>query len=61
TMESKGKEVNLVEPSLKRTTKGNKGSSSSASKAGPVKEIWSGQAVVEHHGLTWFNSQKTSQ
>ncbi|MCD7468197.1 hypothetical protein HAX54_006172, partial [Datura stramonium] len=40
-MASKGKDVVVVEPSLKRNRKGKKGASSSASKAGPLRRFWS--------------------
>ncbi|MCD7455753.1 hypothetical protein HAX54_029430, partial [Datura stramonium] len=40
TMESKGKEVAVVDPSLKRARKGKNGASSSSSKVGPREEIW---------------------
>ncbi|MCD9644700.1 hypothetical protein HAX54_033114, partial [Datura stramonium] len=55
-MASKGKEVVVVEPSLKRTRKGKKGASSSASKASPPRRFR--EKVVEPHGITWFNTQK---
>ncbi|MCD7465302.1 hypothetical protein HAX54_001012, partial [Datura stramonium] len=57
-MASKWKEV-VVDPSLKRTRKGKKGASSSASKVGPARRF--GAKVIEPHGLTWFNSQKESK
>ncbi|MCE3052495.1 hypothetical protein HAX54_052764, partial [Datura stramonium] len=58
-MESKGKEVVVVDPSLKRNRKGKKGASSLASKAGPVRRL--GEKVVEPHRLTWFNTQKEAK
>ncbi|MCE3215868.1 hypothetical protein HAX54_003853, partial [Datura stramonium] len=55
-MTSKGKEVFVAYPSVKRTRKGKTGASSSASKAGPTRKF--GAKTVETHGLTWFNTQK---
>ncbi|MCD9640255.1 hypothetical protein HAX54_025456 [Datura stramonium] len=58
-MESKGKEVVVADPSLKRTRKGKNGASSSASKANPARRF--GEKAVEPHGLTWFNTQKEAK
>ncbi|MCE3049572.1 hypothetical protein HAX54_045183, partial [Datura stramonium] len=59
TVESKGKEVVVEYPSLKRARKGKKEASSSTSKAGPARIFRA--KVVEPHGLTWFNTQKEAK
>ncbi|MCD9646783.1 hypothetical protein HAX54_036940 [Datura stramonium] len=53
---SKGKEVVIAQPRLKRLHIGPKGASSSAVEAGSSRRF--GAKAVEPHGLTWFNSQK---
>ncbi|MCD9559155.1 hypothetical protein HAX54_016976 [Datura stramonium] len=58
-MASKGKEVVLADPSVKRDTKGKTEASSSTSKAGPARRF--GAKAVEPHGLTWFNTQKEAK
>ncbi|MCD9637603.1 hypothetical protein HAX54_020981, partial [Datura stramonium] len=59
TMASKGKEVVVLEPSLKSTRKGIKGSYSSSSKASPARRF--GEKAVDPHGFTWFNTQKEAK
>ncbi|MCD9643902.1 hypothetical protein HAX54_031786, partial [Datura stramonium] len=58
-MASKGKEVVIYDPSLKRTRKGKKRASSSSSKASPARRF--GAKAVEPHGLTRFNTQKKAK
>ncbi|MCD9644630.1 hypothetical protein HAX54_033017, partial [Datura stramonium] len=59
TMPSKGKEVVVTDPSLKRARKGKKGASSSTLKVGPARRF--GAKAIEPHGLTWFNTQKEAK
>ncbi|MCD7448413.1 hypothetical protein HAX54_041904, partial [Datura stramonium] len=56
TMVSKGKQVVVADPSIKRARKGKTEASSSASKASPARRF--GAKAVEPHGLTWFSTQK---
>ncbi|MCD7469579.1 hypothetical protein HAX54_008692, partial [Datura stramonium] len=56
-MASKGKEVVIANPSLKRLLKGTKGASTS--KASPAR--WFGEKFVEPQGLTWFSTQKEAK
>ncbi|MCD7470843.1 hypothetical protein HAX54_011006 [Datura stramonium] len=59
TMTSKGKDVVVADPSVKRAIKGKMWANSSASKARPAGRF--GAKAVKHYGLTWFNTQKDAK
>ncbi|MCD9639078.1 hypothetical protein HAX54_023362, partial [Datura stramonium] len=56
TMSSNGKEMIVVDPSVKRDRKGKTGASSSTFKVGPPRRFE--EKGVEPHGLIWFNTKK---
>ncbi|MCD9642839.1 hypothetical protein HAX54_029872 [Datura stramonium] len=58
-MASKGKEVVVADPSIKRARKEKMGASFSAFQSRPKRRRFGGR--VQSHGLTWFNTQKEAK